>query len=52
MIDVGSWRCGISGMSERTSATCGDGLPLVSVSRPMMLWKYAVERSPPFHQVE
>ena len=24
---------------------------IVSVSRPIMLWKYAVVRSPPFHQV-
>jgi hypothetical protein len=29
----------------------GVGLPMVSVSRPIMLWKYAVVRSPPFHQV-
>lgn len=30
----------------------GVGLPIVSVSSPIMLWKYAVVRSPPFHQVE
>ena len=30
----------------------GVGFPIVSVRIPIMLWKYAVVRSPPFHQVE
>jgi hypothetical protein len=30
----------------------GVGLPIVSVKRPIMLWKYDVVRSPPFHHVE
>ena len=42
---LGSWRLATKGMSM------GVGLPMVSVSSPIMLWKYAVVRSPPFHQV-
>jgi len=30
----------------------GVGLPIVSVRIPIWLWKYAVVRNPPFHQVE
>ena len=30
----------------------GVGFPMVSVSSPIMLWKYGVVRSPPFHHVE
>ena len=30
----------------------GVGLPMVSVRMPIMLWKYAVVRRPPFHHVE
>jgi hypothetical protein len=30
----------------------GVGLPIVSVSSPMMLWKYAIVLNPPFHHVE
>jgi hypothetical protein len=42
----GRLRCGTNSMS------IGVGLPIVSVSRPIWLWKYTVVRSPPFHQVE
>ena len=31
---------------------CGVGLPIVSVRMPIMLWKYAIVRRPPFHHVE
>ena len=40
------WRLGRKGIST------GVGLPMVSVSRPIMLWKYGVVRRPPFHHVE
>src|SRR5688500_4441706 len=43
---VGSWRSGTKGI------VVGGGPPIVSVSRPIWLWKYAVVRSPPFHHVE
>ena len=39
------WRFGRNGM------LIGVGLPIVSVSRPIMLWKYGVVRRPPFHHV-
>ena len=43
---LGMMRLGTKGISM------GVGLPWVSVRSPMTLWKYAVVRSPPFHQVE
>lgn len=43
---LGICRFGMNGIS------IGVGFPTVSVSSPIMLWKYAVVRSPPFHQVE
>src|SRR5688572_18750092 len=43
---VGIWREATNGM------VVGVGLPIVSVSRPIWLWKYAVVRNPPFHQLE
>src|SRR5579862_5922253 len=43
---VGNCRSGTSDTSN------GVGLPIVSVSRPIMLWKYVVVRSPPLYQVE
>src|SRR6476661_2135796 len=53
--------CGAIGYGRSARGSCwsgmngiavGVGLPIVSVSRPIMLWKYGVVRRPPFHQVE
>jgi hypothetical protein len=43
---LGVSRAGMSGIS------IGLGWPAISVRMPTMLWKYAVVRRPPFHQVE
>ena len=53
--------CGAIGYGRSARGSCcsgmngmvvGVGLPMVSVSSPIWLWKYTVVRSPPFHHVE
>ncbi len=53
--------CGAIGNGRSARGSCwsgtngiviGVGLPIVSVSRPIWLWKYTVVRRPPFHHVE
>ncbi len=59
------WRkcqtCGLIGNGKSALMICrsgtnatsiGVGLPMLSVSSPIMLWKYTVVRRPPFHHVE
>ena len=39
-------------LSRIKGISTGVGLPIVSVSSPIMLWKYGVVLRPPFHHVE
>src|SRR5262245_50276588 len=50
---IGNGRSTLGSCFSGTNGICeGVGLPIVSVSRPIWLWKYAVVRSPPFHHAE
>ncbi len=41
-----------SSLSGTSGISIGGGLPMASVSKPIMLWKYTVVLRPPFHHVE
>jgi hypothetical protein len=50
---MGKWRLESGSCRDgRNGMLIGVGFPIVSVSSPIMLWKYTVVRRPPFHHVE